>query len=329
MLPLDVVHPRSATLGGTLACDMAGLRASCYGGPRDLATGLRVLDAAGGELDAENAEQHQIGALGTLGVIVEARFKLAPVPETETTLLGIFGDATAALEAVPALASQTPRPCALAVVRAGGLAPLTHLAPLHGERALLAVRLSGTHTEVARAGQAGRAILRRTGARTILSVEPELQEAFWGPVLDFTQTAMARTGEALLRVEALPAETADVMRHAAELASAHGLSVAELADALSGRVWLRLRPRPPSTSVRPREQQDLARGLAAVFAALRQRWPRTVVLDCPSALAGELAVWGAPAPAVTLAALRAARQRLDPAGLLNPGRYPLESAGTD
>lgn len=322
MLPLDVPCPRQATLGGTLACDTPGLRRSSYGGPRELTLGLRVLDAAGNEVDAgtdtDGAGSLQIGALGTLGVIVEARMRLLRLPETETTLLGIFASVEPALEAIPALESLAPRPTALAVVRAGGLSPLAHLAPSHGGRALLAARIGGASTPVARAGQQGRAILRRAGARTILSIEPELQDAFWEPVLDFAQTAVRQPDEALLRVEALPAEVPAVMRHAADLARAHDLSAAELADALSGAVWLRLRP---ASGTRVTSDQDIfARALPGLCASLRERWPRTVVLDCPAALKPALALWGTLPPAETTAALVAARQRLDPAGLLNPGR---------
>lgn len=336
-LPLDVARPRAATIGGTLACDTSGLRQSSYGGAPALTLGLRALafarsEPAGGEsrdgaTPPKDDGQLQIGALGTLGVIVEARLKLVPLPETETTLLGVFGSVAAALEAVPALASLGLRPSALCVVRAGALSPLGHLAPTHGGRALLAARLSGSIAEVARAAQGGRAILRRAGARTILSVEPELQDAFWGPVLDFTQTATRQPAEALLRVAAPPVETADIMRHATETAEAHGLSMAELADALGGTVWLRLRPRArgaePGVDAEPEERDALSRGLPAICAALRQRWPRTVILDGPAALLPDLDVWGAPTQPAMRSALRAARQRLDPAGLLNSGRYPV------
>lgn len=333
MLPLDVARPRAATIGGTLACDSPGLGQSSYGSVRALTLGLRALafargDAAtGSTTPPQDAVQLQIGALGTLGVIVEARLKLVPLPETETTLLGIFGSVAAALEAVPALAALAPRPSALCVVRAGALSPLAHLAPIHGGRALLAARLAGTIAAVAHAAQGGRAILRRGGARTILSVEPELQDAFWGPVLDFTQTATRQPAEALLRVTAPPVETADILRQAAETAAAHGLGAAELADALSGNVWLRLRARTHGVATDATSEPDgphlLAHGLPAVCAALRQHWPRTVILDGPTASVPELDVWGAPPHPAIVAPLRAARQRLDPAGLLNPGRYPV------
>ena len=327
MLPLDVPCPRRATLGGTLACDTPGLRRSCYGGPHELTLGLRVLDAAGNDVEAGtddgDADQLQIGALGTLGVIVEAQLRLLPLPETETTLLGIFGSAERALEAVAALAALAPRPTALAIVQAGGLSPLAHLASSHGGRALLAARIAGASALVARAGQQGRAILRRAGARTILSIEPELQDALWGPVLDFAQTAVRQPGEALLRVEAPLAETSAVMRHAAELARAHGLRAAELADALGGVVWLRMQPASGAGASSDSAQDALVRALPAVCAALGERWPRTVTLDCPTALKPALAAWGAP-PSSQAPALLAARQRLNPAGLLNPGRYPTD-----
>jgi FAD/FMN-containing dehydrogenase len=336
MLPLDVAQPRIATLGGTLACDTPGLRWGHYGGARALTQEVRARGFASDTASTQSTgstgmasgaaeEDHgllHIGALGTLGVIVEARLSAVPQPETEITLLGIFASLVAALEAVPALASLAPSTSALAIIRASALPSLAQLAPAHGGRALLAIGLSGALGDVTLLGQMGRGLLRRAGARTILTVEPEVQGAFWNPVLDSTQLAHRSPANALLRVEGVPTpgEISEIVSESAGVAAAHDLTVAELADALGGTVWLRLRAAADGEDAAPDTARVLGDGLAALCAALRTRWPRTTLLDAPPELMPRLAVWGAPAePAVV-----AAHQRLDPAGLLNPGRYPLD-----
>lgn len=96
-LPLDPPHPDRATIGGILATNACGLLRLGYGSARDWLIGLRVVDAQGrvvkgGGKVVKNVTGYDlpklhIGALGTLGVIVEATFKVSPKPETARTLV--------------------------------------------------------------------------------------------------------------------------------------------------------------------------------------------------------------------------------------------------
>jgi glycolate oxidase FAD binding subunit len=96
-LPLDPPQPEKATLGGILATDASGPLRLGYGTVRDWLIGLSVVDAQGrlikgGGKVVKNVTGYDlpklhIGALGTLGVIVEATFKVSPRPETARTLV--------------------------------------------------------------------------------------------------------------------------------------------------------------------------------------------------------------------------------------------------
>ena len=96
-LPLDPLDPNAATMGGILATNAFGLSALGYGTARDWLIGIKIIDASGewvkgGGKVVKNVTGYDlpklhIGALGTLGIITEAIFKVAPLPETEHTLL--------------------------------------------------------------------------------------------------------------------------------------------------------------------------------------------------------------------------------------------------
>lgn len=96
-LPLDPPQPEKATIGGILATNASGPLRLGYGTPRDWLIGLSVVDAQGrlikgGGKVVKNVTGYDlpklhIGALGTLGVIVEATFKVSPRPETARTLV--------------------------------------------------------------------------------------------------------------------------------------------------------------------------------------------------------------------------------------------------
>lgn len=85
----------SATLGGAIACGLAGPRRPWCGAVRDHLLGCRILTGQGdilhfgGEV-MKNVAGYDItrlmcGALGTLGVVLEVSLKVLPLPAAETT----------------------------------------------------------------------------------------------------------------------------------------------------------------------------------------------------------------------------------------------------
>jgi glycolate oxidase FAD binding subunit len=111
-LPLDPPRPDATTVGGLIATNLSGPLRASQGTVRDLLIGLRVVDAsgavvAGGGRVVKNVAGYDLpklhaGALGTVGVIVEATFKVRPRPEREEAAW--IGTATEADAATLALA---------------------------------------------------------------------------------------------------------------------------------------------------------------------------------------------------------------------------------
>ncbi len=97
MLGFEPPHYASgATLGGTIACGFSGPRRPFAGSARDFVLGCKLLNGRGeivsfgGEVMKNVAgfdvSRLMVGALGTLGVLLEISLKVLPRPETETTL---------------------------------------------------------------------------------------------------------------------------------------------------------------------------------------------------------------------------------------------------
>jgi len=95
-LPIDPFNAPGHTIGGVLAAGLAGPLRQRYGSPRDYVIGLRValpdgrLASSGGRV-VKNVSGYDLnklhqGALGSLGVIVAASFKVFPRPLHEVTL---------------------------------------------------------------------------------------------------------------------------------------------------------------------------------------------------------------------------------------------------
>lgn len=118
-----------ATVGGTLAVASVGPLAAAYGPPRDWLLGLSVVSAAGVETKAggkvvKNVTGYDLnklytGSLGTLGVIVEATFKIAPRPPEFAALLGGFATLPEAAAAGARLLDLPAAPLGYAAMSAG------------------------------------------------------------------------------------------------------------------------------------------------------------------------------------------------------------------
>jgi len=153
-LPLDPPHPDDATIGGVIAANSNGFWRTRYGGVRDLLIGTETALAdgtvarAGGRVVKNVAgydlDKLLVGSFGTLGVIVEATFKVLPLPAASE---GIFAelarspDVFAAAHAIVRGAS----PVAACVVERG-----------EGDTWRLAVEARGTASAVRRAIQDAR-----------------------------------------------------------------------------------------------------------------------------------------------------------------------------
>jgi glycolate oxidase FAD binding subunit len=98
MLAFEPPHfGASATLGGCIAAGLSGPRRASAGAVRDFVLGVKIIDGRGRRLTfggqvMKNVAGYDVarlmtGALGTLGLILEASLKVLPLPQAEETLL--------------------------------------------------------------------------------------------------------------------------------------------------------------------------------------------------------------------------------------------------
>ena len=141
MLPFEPPHfGAAATLGGCIASGLSGPRRAYQGAARDFVLGVKLLDGRGDLLTfggqvmknvaGYDVSRLQVGALGTLGLLLEISLKVLPHPIAETTVRFEMNQAQA-LEAMNRWAGQ----------------PLPLSASCHHEQALT-VRLSGATSAV-------------------------------------------------------------------------------------------------------------------------------------------------------------------------------------
>ncbi|MEJ5251473.1 MAG: FAD-binding oxidoreductase [Chthonomonadetes bacterium] len=112
-LPIDVPLPDVQTLGGVVASQGAGLSCQRYGLPREWLLAVRVVLASGEGVKAgvgvvKNVAGYDLprlfaGSWGTLGVLVELTFKVAPLPEVSLAVRSDVADVARLFELQDAL----------------------------------------------------------------------------------------------------------------------------------------------------------------------------------------------------------------------------------
>lgn len=97
------------TLGGCVAAGLSGPRCAWVGAVRDYVLGVRMIDGSGRELRfggrviknvaGYDVSRLMVGALGTLGILLEISLRVAPRPAAERTLRFEMNEAAAATAA--------------------------------------------------------------------------------------------------------------------------------------------------------------------------------------------------------------------------------------
>ena len=303
-LALDPPAAEGATIGGLIATNASGALRFAYGTARDLVIGTRVanpngtLTRAGGRVVKNVAgydlNKLYIGSLGTLSVIVELSFKLAPIAPALDSVVGQMPDLDAARELVNGVVHSPLSPLAVELL---------------GPGAAVAAGLPAANTVVFRLGGYPQAVERQVRDLT------SLVSRHGGQRIEASPSAW----QDLARMR-LVARQRDVVLKAAAPISASTALVAAFEKQLEGLeplVWSHAGSGVAYAACNPPEAEALAslrRGVAAFGenASL-------VIERCPTVLKRAIDVWGDPSPSVGL--MRAIKAKLDPKNTLNPGRY--------
>ena len=159
----------TATIGGTIACNLSGPRRAYAGAARDLLLGCKIINGKGemmsfgGEV-MKNVAGYDVsrlmaGAMGTLGVLLEVSLKVLPQAEKEVTQLFQYSHSEA-LDKIHTW-SQTPLPISASSYH----------------DSILRVRFSG-------AAKAVNAAIDYVGGETIADQSPAEDRQYWQSLKD-------------------------------------------------------------------------------------------------------------------------------------------------
>jgi glycolate oxidase FAD binding subunit len=315
-LPIDVPLADRATLGGAIATNASGPRRYGFGTLRDYVIGISVINDEGQETKAggrvvKNVAGYDlcklhVGALGTLGVISQVTLKLKPLPEHQTLIDVWCEENLAAL--LNRLHETRTRPVALTVVNPQGVNAIFPTGDSAKEVAkdawLVAVGLEGSAETLEWQVKQLQREVGELGIPVSSHWPDEMGRHAWNVLTDFP---LSEPASVTFKANLLPSGTAASCERLVLLDK----SITFHAHAGNGIVIGHLNP-----AVALEEAAPLIRQL--LDAATAQQGNLTL-LRCPPAWKKDLPVWGSPRPDNWL--LKAVKDKLDPRGLFNPGRF--------
>ena len=318
-LALDPLWPERATIGGILSTNDSGTLRLRYGSLRDLVIGITValpdgtLARSGGRV-VKNVAGYDLaklftGALGTLGVIVQAIFRLHPLPR-ETRSLTFSGTPAALEQLLLSILASRLVPTGLQLRAAPGGAQLD-------------VRFAGTAAGIlAQVDQVDQ--LRRLAAPAASSGAPAdapddvwtSHQAIWDGPGPAPRRLVAKLG-------VLPSRIAAVCALIEREATARSLAWRMVMQGV-GAGYVRLEgddgDEPALRAALLALREELAGGGGTKSGGGGKPGGGTIVaLGCPLAVKRGLDVWGPASDAQPL--MWRIKQRFDPDGTLSPGRF--------
>jgi len=328
--PPDPASLEMSSIGGNVAECAGGPRAFKYGTTKRYVLALEAVLSTGeivetGSKAVKNVvgydlTQLLVGSEGTLAIITKVTLRLIPKPPARATLLALFADIRAAVDAVSALIQRRVVPAALELIDADSLSAIRdHLQQEvvpPGTGAVLIVESDGMQAavdeEIDRVAEA----CRDAGAmRVSLAANDEDRDRLWN-VRRLLSGALKATG--LLKINhdvVVPrGRVPELFAVIEELRKAHRLRIAAFGHAGDGNIHVNL-------MVDRRDAQQRARAKEAERALFEQ------VVALEGSISGEHGIGFAKAQYIGLelspeeiALMKRVKDAFDPNGILNPGK---------
>ena len=335
-IAIDPLWPEHATVGGLLSTNDSGTLRIRYGGLRDLIIGATIalpdgtLASSGGKV-VKNVAGYDLpklvtGALGTLGVITRAVFRLHPLPHQVRSFTFVARDAADANRLVLAIQDSKLAHTGLQVRFNSGAQPEVDicfdgtevgLAAQSGTLRKLAAPATETHSNDdvwhARQHLFGAARPYRSepwNAASLLSsvalAKEEARPTASTPV-DAPPTQDSQPA-AIAKFSVLPASIANTCQQVRDLAEPLNVHWSAVAQG-TGLGWIRLGP--ANTNAIQQVLQKLRSQLEPAGGSLVVQYRSSEIL--------EIEAWGNPGDALPL--MLSVKQQFDVRKTLNPGRF--------
>jgi glycolate oxidase FAD binding subunit len=324
MLPLDVPFANEGTIGGTLAANVNGPRRLAYGTWRDMTLGVQFVTAEGklakgGGKVVKNVAGYDvpklmIGSLGTLGVIVEATFKVFPAPPGSATMVLRFSSTDQAARAALRIVHSQLLPQAL-VLADTDASDTAGKRQWRQEPGTLLVGVAGTEQVLGRYERELPGLIRQDGLREVQILRDGSQAELWGGVQKVPANFLEDHPEGSVVKASVPlTQIGEYIQKVGGVCEERHFHHHTVAHAGSGVVFTYVWKGADD------HKEDRMGTVCELLVRVAERaGGRGTVEWCPPELKRKIALWGTLRD--DFASMRALKAALDPGNLLCPGRF--------
>lgn len=323
-LPLDPPHADRATLGGIAAANASGPRRLGYGSARDLVIGTQAATTTGKVVRAggrvvKNVAGYDlsklyIGSLGTLVLLVELGFKVAPRPEAQTTVVGRFASLDQVQAAVGRVVRSPLLPSALDLLNAPAAARLSGADRPDARHGYLLAGLGEAPGGALRRQRDDLVkMFREAGADEAAAVDDS--DRFWSRLIE-TVGPSGSSGAIRAKISVPIGAVATATGRAEAAFGALGERPCIVGRAGTGVLTVEW---PPVELAAGKQADTVAAALQTLRGQIRELGGSLVIEDCPLALKSQLDIWGEIGPALGM--MQRLKKALDPKATMNPGRF--------
>jgi len=326
-LPLDPPFTDKATLGGIVATNSSGPKRLLYGTARDLIIGTKAVFPNGdivvsGGKTVKNVSGYDmckllIGSYGTLGIICEMTFKLLPLPEKEATLALSF----AKLEEADGFARQVRSsqliPSSIEILNAIAVKNMKYSIsmPPNGNY-LVAIGLDGVAESIDRQISEMSEMGKKHGVLEAVTLDSEKHQAFWIALRDFYNGLIQIYPNLIsLKSNFLISKSGEMLGSYEKITSEFGMDCAFICHSGNGILYSYILAEKNLRS----KIESFVELIGKLTSEAVKNEGNLVVESSPLLIKKKVDVWGQSRSDYLV--VRRLKEQLDPAGILNIGRF--------
>ena len=326
-LPLDPPFTEKATLGGIVATNSSGPKRLLYGTARDMIIGTKAVFPNGdivvsGGKTVKNVSGYDmckllIGSYGTLGILCEMTFKLLPLPEKEATLLLFFARLEEADGFAREVRSSQLIPSSIETLNALPVQKMRYSMsmPPNGNY-LVAIGLEGIAESIDRQIAEMSEMGRKHGFLEAVTLDSEKHQAFWVSIRDFSQ-GLTETYPNLISLKSnfLISKSDEMLGSYEMIARELGIECAFICHSGNGILYSYILPGKKFRS----KVESFIELIGKMTAEAAKNEGNLIIESSPLLIKKKVEVWGQSRSDYQV--VRRLKEQIDPAGILNRGRF--------
>jgi len=319
-LALDPPHVGSkATVGGIIATNDSGPERLRYGTLREFLIGLKVVRAdgtifKGGSKVVKNVAGYDLpklytGSLGTLGIIVEATFRLYPVPEYSETYLVSFSSLEESHDTVMTLLNSDLVITSLEILNPELISSLVKRNNLDivDNKYTLAIGIKNVEKAVKDQISSLKPICDQNGGEGRV-ISGDQEGKLWEDIRDFPWK-LFKAARVVCKVSVLITQIPEVLDNVKKLSNENGIKAYISARAGNGILIVSIKGEVSSII----DSLNSLRGFVSLIGG------HLILQEAPYEIKAGVSVWGDFGSGLSI--MKKIKFNFDPNNLLNPGRY--------